>query len=129
NSSIRVATSMRSGTLNFLHVSEFGKIAARFPDRAREVVTGSINTIATGGLIFIESTAEGQDGRFYDMCMAAQARTRMQTEIGPLDFKFHFFPWWQNSEYAIELTSVPITAELEAYFNKLETLHAIVLSE
>ena len=31
NSSVRVATSMRSGTLQFLHISEFGKIAAEFP--------------------------------------------------------------------------------------------------
>jgi hypothetical protein len=40
NSSIRVATSMRSGTLQYLHVSEFGKICAQAPDKAREIVTG-----------------------------------------------------------------------------------------
>lgn len=42
NSSVRVATSMRSGTIHRLHVSEFGKICAKFPDKALEVVTGSI---------------------------------------------------------------------------------------
>ena len=30
NSSIRVATSARSGTLQYLHISEFGKICAKF---------------------------------------------------------------------------------------------------
>ncbi len=54
NSSLRIATSMRSGTLNYLHVSEFGKICARFPDRAREVVAGSLNTLAAGSMSFIE---------------------------------------------------------------------------
>ena len=33
NSSLRVSTSMRSGALQLLHVSEFGKICAQFPTR------------------------------------------------------------------------------------------------
>ena len=37
NSSIRVATSMRSGTIHRLHISEFGKICAKYPDKAKEV--------------------------------------------------------------------------------------------
>jgi hypothetical protein len=39
-SSIRVGTSMRSGTLQYLHVSEFGKVCAKYPDKAKEIVTG-----------------------------------------------------------------------------------------
>ena len=45
NSSIRVSTSMRSGTLQFLHISEYGKLCAQFPDKAREVRTGALNTV------------------------------------------------------------------------------------
>jgi hypothetical protein len=41
-SSLRVATSVRSQTLQILHVYEFGKICAKFPDKAREVITGSL---------------------------------------------------------------------------------------
>jgi hypothetical protein len=41
NSSIRVSTSMRSGTLQYLHISEYGQLCARFPDKAREVRTGA----------------------------------------------------------------------------------------
>ena len=37
NSSIRVSTSMRSGTLQYLHISEYGQICNRFPDKAREI--------------------------------------------------------------------------------------------
>lgn len=60
NSSVRVATSMRSGTIHRLHVSEFGKICAKFPDKAQEVVTGSIPAVPTNGILVIESTAEGR---------------------------------------------------------------------
>src|SRR6476646_158608 len=48
NSSIRVATSMRSGTLQTLHVSEFGALCSKYPDKAREVITGSLNTLQMG---------------------------------------------------------------------------------
>lgn len=65
NSSIRVATSMRSGTIHRLHVSEFGKICAKYPDKAKEVVTGSIPAVPTNGVLVIESTAEGREGEFF----------------------------------------------------------------
>jgi hypothetical protein len=54
NSSIRVSTSMRSGTLQYLHISEYGQVCARYPDKAREIRTGALNAVQAG-----ESTAEG----------------------------------------------------------------------
>ena len=45
NSSIRVGTSLRSGTLQYLHVSEYGKLCAKYPEKAREVRTGALNTV------------------------------------------------------------------------------------
>jgi hypothetical protein len=118
NSSLRVATSMRSGTLNYLHVSEFGKICARFPDRAREVITGSLNTLAPGMVSFIESTAEGNEGKFWEMCQLAQTKQRMRLELTPLDAKFHFFPWYEDPHYVAE--PIALTPEDETYFDKLE---------
>ena len=97
NSSIRVGTSLRSSTFQYLHISEFGKICAKFPDKANEIVTGSLNTVAPGQYIFIESTAEGRDGYFYDICKRAQSM-RMN-DLSKLDFKFHFFPWWKEPVY------------------------------
>jgi hypothetical protein len=52
NSSIRVSTSMRSGTLQYLHISEYGRLCAKFPDKAREVRTGALNTVQAGQVVF-----------------------------------------------------------------------------
>jgi hypothetical protein len=70
NSSLRVGVSLRSGTLQYLHVSEYGKICAQFPEKAREVRSGALNTVDKNGMVFIESTAEGQDGHFLELCQA-----------------------------------------------------------
>lgn len=67
-SSVRVGTSMRSGTLNFLHISELGKIAAMFPEKAKEIRTGALNTLQAGEVAIIESTAEGQAIK-HDRCV------------------------------------------------------------
>ena len=72
-SSLRVGTSMRGSTLQYLHISEHGKICSKYPDKAREIATGSLNTIAAGQYVIIESTAEGRSGAFYEMCKQAQA--------------------------------------------------------
>src|SRR5271154_2435909 len=72
-SSLRVGMSLRSSTFQYLHISEFGKMCAKYPDKAREIMTGSLNTIAPGQYVFIESTAEGKEGRFYELCKQAQA--------------------------------------------------------
>jgi hypothetical protein len=81
NSSLRVSTSHRSGTLNYLHISEYGKLCAKHPEKAREVRTGALNTVQQGQIAFIESTAEGQEGHYYELCQQAQAKARMGTKL------------------------------------------------
>ena len=81
NSSIRVGTSLRSGTLQYLHVSEYGKLCAKFPEKAREVRTGALNTVQAGQVVFIESTAEGQEGHFFEVCQTAQSKARLQVSF------------------------------------------------
>lgn len=120
NSSIRVATSMRSGTLQYLHVSEFGKIGAKFPDRAREVVTGSIPAVPANGVVFIESTAEGQEGEFFKMSKRAESLSQSDKGIGKLDFKFHFYPWWSEPKYKLNPDGVIITEKDNEYFDSIE---------
>lgn len=117
-STLRVGTSMRSSTLQYLHISEFGKICAKYPDKAREIVTGALNTIAPGQYIFIESTAEGREGHFYDLCKKAQEMHAKKQKLTQLDFRFHFFPWWRSPEYRIDQT-ISIPQNLEEYFQKL----------
>lgn len=119
NSSIRVGTSLRSGTLQYLHVSEYGKICAKYPEKAREVRTGALNTVQAGQVAWIESTAEGQEGHYYELCETAQSKARTGAKLTPLDFKFHFFPWWKSPEYEIDPDGVVISDEFEAYFAKL----------
>lgn len=120
-SSIRVGTSLRSGTFQRLHISEYGKLCAKYPDKAREVKSGALNTVHVGQRISIESTAEGQGGHFFDLCKKAQDTARQGKELTALDFKFHFFPWWQDEKYRLE-APVSETSEDEEYFAKLESL-------
>lgn len=119
-SSIRVGTSLRSGTYHYLHISEFGKICARYPEKAKEIVTGALNTVHAGQFVFIESTAEGRDGYFYQFCKDAQAIDENCDDLTELDMKFHFFPWYENEGYAIPSSIVSISAELKRYFEGLE---------
>lgn len=120
NSSIRVSTSMRSGTLQYLHVSEFGKICAKRPDRAREVITGSIPTVALDGQLFIESTAEGREGDFFKMCQTAEKKMLSGKRLTPKDYRFHFFPWWGEMGYRMDPDDVVITAKDNEYFDEIE---------
>lgn len=117
-SSIRVGTSLRSGTLQRLHVSEYGKLCAKSPDRAEEVKTGAFNTIAVGQTIVVESTAEGRAGGYYDMVSQARRLAEQGVKLTALDFKFHFYPWWTDDGYVLN-EEVAEPAELVEYFAKL----------
>lgn len=120
NSSIRVATSMRSGTIHRLHVSEFGKICAQYPDKAKEVVTGSLPAVPLDGISIIESTAEGQDGDFYKMTHRAIETQEQGKELTPRDYRFHFFPWWDEPGYRIDTANAPATERDREYFAQVE---------
>lgn len=119
-SSIRVSISMRSGTLQYLHVSEFGKLCAQYPERAREVVTGSLNTVAAGEFVVIESTAEGQEGRFYEMVQEARRLQDSGAPLTDLDYKFHFHPWYEDRSYTLPGAFVGVDLEMQRYFDRLE---------
>lgn len=122
NSSVRVATSMRSGTIHRLHVSEFGKICAKYPDKAVEVVTGSIPAVPTNGILVIESTGEGREGEFFDMCERAERIHAEKKPLTPKDYRFHFYAWWQEPKYRLDSATVAITADEHKYFDKVELL-------
>lgn len=117
-SSIRVGTSLRSGTYQYLHISEFGKICAKYPDKAEEIISGAINTVEAGQFIFIESTAEGSYGRFYTMCMEAMGLDN--DSLTELDYRFFFFPWWQHPDYQLKADVVESSDDV-AYFSELES--------
>ncbi|BCS87341.1 hypothetical protein [Pseudodesulfovibrio sediminis] len=128
NSSIRVSTGFRSGTINFLHLSEYGKICARKPEVAREIRTGAFPAVPKTGVITIESTAEGQTGDFHDKSKAARDLQLSGREPGPLDYKFFFFPWFKNPEYELDPNKAMLHRHHEEYFQGLEANLGILLS-
>lgn len=123
--SLYVSTSFRGGTLRYLHVSEFGKICAKFPHKAREIVTGAFEAVATDCFVTIESTAEGRAGYFFDYSQGAEKQQLAGTPLGQLDWKFFFFSWWKNKAYTLESDGVVIPQRLTDYFNDLEAKHGI----
>lgn len=128
NSIIRVGTSLRSATFTHLLISEFGKIAAEDLKRTNEIITGSLNTIAKGSYVFIESTARGREGVFFDMCAEAQKMRDSGKSLTPMDYKFHFMPWWKHkNEYCLN-ESVHIPEDLVKYFKDLQELHKIKIN-
>lgn len=126
--SLYVSTSFRGGTLRYLHVSEFGKICAKFPDKAKEIVTGAFEAVATGCFITIESTAEGKSGYFYDYCNTAEKAHIQGKPLSSLDWKFFFFSWWKNPLYAIAPVE-QLPSRLEEYFSEIKAKHGINLTE
>ncbi|CDN87340.1 Putative terminase large subunit protein [Hydrogenophaga intermedia] len=126
--SIRVATSMRSGTIHRLHVSEMGKIAAKYPEKAKEVMTGSIPAVPKSGVIVIESTAEGQDGYFFDLVERAKALQELAQRLGVKDWRLHFFAWWEDPNYTTD-DEVVITEAMAEYFLHVEGIIGRPLTE
>jgi hypothetical protein len=121
-SSIVVGTSLRSGTFQKLHISEYGKIAARYPEKAIEIKTGALNTVHSGQQIFVESTAEGRQGEFFDICELARKLKDSGKRVTPLDPTFHFFAWWQCPEYELgeeDCAGTSVNLEMQDYFKKL----------
>lgn len=124
-SSITVGTSLRSGTFQKLHISEFGKIAARYPDKAEEIVTGAFNTVHPGQMLFVESTAEGRSGHFYELCMRAIRLAESKSNLTALDPRIHFYPWWKNPINVLSsehVANVSIDQKMVEYFEKIPGL-------
>lgn len=125
-SSIKVSVSYRGGTLQRLHVSEFGKICRKFPEKAKEIVTGAFEAVGIGNQITIESTAEGRDGYFYEYCTEAKKLKDRGIKPNALEFNFHFFAWWLRDEYRMEGEA---SEQLRDYFEQLKGKHGIELDE
>jgi len=93
-SSIAVSVSGRSGTYHYVHISEFAKMCVDFPKRASEVETGTFPAVPFDGYIFIESTAEGMAGRFYEMFQENwQTRDKITAMLSQVKIMPHFYNW------------------------------------
>lgn len=120
NSGVRVTTSARTSTVQFMHISEYGKVCVKWPEKAREIKTGALPAVHKGGICTIESTAYGQEGDYSAMCEAAAHRP--QKELTELDFKLHWWPWWRHENYHLDdeiARSVALPDRLKDYFTRL----------
>ncbi len=113
-SSIQVANSGRSGTFYYVHISEFAKLCLLFPQRAKEVETGTFPAVPFDGNIFIESTAEGMAGRFYELFNEGwPVRDKISPMKSRVMFMAHFYNW-QYDDAEMSKISEPIpTAEMD----------------
>lgn len=119
-SSISIGVSARSDTLQSLHISEFGKIASHYPDKALEIMTGSLEAVTLStGLVFIESTAEGEGNEFHRLAMQALSLVRRKKPLTALDFKLHFYPWFLKPTNRLDPAGVAIGGEDMTYFAKV----------
>ncbi|PSU19613.1 terminase [Photobacterium phosphoreum] len=130
-SSIQCATSFRSGTVQRLHISEHGKICAKYPQKAKEVKTGTLNAIHQKAICFIESTAEGVGGDFYSMSMRALDLYNSGSALGSQDYKFHFFAWFQDPKYSEPLpqSGLQLSKYHQEYFAAVESAMKVTLTD
>lgn len=111
-SSIIVDSSGRSGTYNKVHITEFALVAKNYPEKAREIIEGTIPAVPIDGEVTIESTAEGAGGMFYEMFQEAWNR---QNNPGPKEYKAHFYNWqWDDEGLAVTI-SEQVPAEFREY--------------
>ena len=117
-SSMTVDTSGRAGTYHRLHITELAKLAKERPDRAKEIVEGSIPAVPTDGRVDIESTSEGAGGLYYDIFNNAWGKKPKYKE----EFKAHFYNWFWDEE--IPLIKNP-EKNLPQEFIKYQELHKL----
>lgn len=115
-SEISVGVSYRSGTIQVLHVTEYGYTCAHMPTRAREIKTGAFNAVASTGIKVVESTADGRSGDFFDMCQEAQKGNAWQ---------FTFAPWWLHPEYTDE-SDTPFAEKRDSETSSLDKLETTI---
>ena len=129
-SKMHVSTSFRSGTLTRLHISELGPIARNTPMKAKETMSGSLQTIAEGNTVIIESTAEGLDNIFGQLWT-----TSVNVEEGGRS-AFHFMPqflgWTEDPDCNVTLPSgkqPELLNSTKEYITKVERELNISLTE
>jgi hypothetical protein len=113
-SSIQVSSSGRSGTFFYVHISEFAKLCLAFPKTAQEVETGTFPAVPLDGSIFIESTAEGMAGRFYELFNEAWPnRDKMTPMKSRVMFMPHFYNWQYDDSEMAKITEIIPVEDME----------------
>lgn len=116
NSKFFIRTSFRSATLQRLHISEMGKIANKYPDKAKETKTGTLQALAQGNIGVVESTAEG-DNMFKSMWDNAELSS--DEDRTPKDFLPVFLSWIDDPDCFVDKDQF-ISDKNAKYFREVE---------
>jgi hypothetical protein len=125
-SKIVAGTSYRGDTPQMLHISEYGPISAKSPLIAKEIKTGTIESVPINGKIWVESTPKGTAGEFYDLVSAGEQLKASGQALTKRDFKLHFYGWHMNPANRLPINLVHIPADMREYFEELRGKYGIV---
>jgi hypothetical protein len=125
-SKIVAGTSYRGDTPQMLHISEYGPIAAKSPLIAKEIKTGTIESVPINGKIWVESTAKGTSGEFFDLVKAGEQLQATRQRLTQRDFRLHFYGWFMNPANRLPINLVFIPADMREYFEELRVKRGIV---
>lgn len=131
-SSIHAGTSVRGLAMQYLLVSELGTIAAENPAKADEIRTGAFNTLQAEQFLFVESTAKGREGLFYELVEIARQDQAMKRGLTNFALKFHFYGWFLDDACVLpaeQARSITLTKEDQVYFAKVEKQMEIDLTD
>lgn len=113
-SSIQVSNSGRSGTYFYVHISEFAKLCLAYPKTANEVETGTFPAVPFDGNIFIESTAEGMAGRFYELFNEGYpVRDSITPQKSRVMFIAHFYNWQYDDSEMEKITEIIPVSQMD----------------
>lgn len=109
-SGITVSISGRGGTNHYLHVSELAAMCVLFPKRANDLEQSTFPSVPFDGYIFLESTAEGAAGRFYEIFNDGWLiRHTITPMLSRVKFMPHFYNWtWDDMELKKITEAIPV---------------------
>jgi len=125
-STMFIRTSFRSATLQRLHISELGKIANKYPERAKETKTGTLQALAPGNIGVIESTAEGVN--MFKYTWDASVKLFQAGRLASKDFYPVFLSWIEDPDCVESEEQYPSDEEI-AYFLRIESELGITLTK
>jgi len=124
-STLQIGTSARSGTYQYIHITELSYLDKHMSHRSQEIISGALPAISHGGQLDIESTARGNTGIFYDTFMQAYKSGKPQSKK---EFQAHFYSWrWDEYELS-KITEALVThakSEMGKQFLEYQKTHQL----
>jgi len=112
SSQFKVALSLRGMTPHIVHSTELAKQVIVAPQKANEFITGTLPAIPMDGRLFIESTANGMAGYFYDTFMSGWKKKENITKDMSRAQPYPLFYNWQWDEMDMGMIEEPIPTHL-----------------